>query len=100
MKADFERRWLLDCCANGSLTIRERGHEPIRGTLPVFSTDTRDEAESLRVLHCRLANDGSGIYFLNDRPQDVGDLQEITAMFRVSYPRIRGQWIPLKAGLK
>jgi hypothetical protein len=86
---DLSRRFILDVCANGSVAIRERGHVIGDGRLPAFSTATYDEANDLRVLHCRLARDGSGVYFLNDKPDEAGDLGPVADMFRQSYSRIR-----------
>lgn len=56
--------------------------------LPVFSTKTYDEARMLRTLHCRLARDGSGMYFLNNPPERVEDLDGVTDMLRASYGRV------------
>lgn len=84
---DFSRRFFLDVCANGSVAIRERG-EPANGRLPVFTTVTHEEASQLRTLHCRLARDGSGSYWLNEPIDDVGDLNNVADLFRKSYERM------------
>jgi hypothetical protein len=84
-KDDLSRRFILDVCASGSVAIRQRGEVLERGRLPVFSTETYDEAHDLRVLHCRLARDGSGVYFLNNKPDEDGDLDPVTDMLRQSY---------------
>jgi len=56
----------------------------------VFSTDTREQAESLRVLYCGLERDGSGTYRLNPsiRPADVDGLDNVTDLFRRAYARV------------
>lgn len=87
-KNDLGRAFYLDVCALGSVHIRERGRRMEDGLLPVFSTDTRDQAEELRIRHCRLANDGSGLYHLNDRPQGVEDLGLVSDLFRATYAQI------------
>lgn len=89
-RQDLSRRFILDVCAHGSVAIRERGHVIGDGRLPVFSTDTYDQAHDLRVLHCRLARDGSGVYFLNNKPNEDGDLGPVVDMFRQSYSRMEG----------
>jgi hypothetical protein len=91
-KDDLSRRFILDVCASGSVAIRERGMVIGDGRLPVFSTDTYDEANELRVLHCRLARDGSGVYFLNDKPDEWAELDPVTEMFRQSYARTRSPY--------
>lgn len=83
---DLSRPVLIDACAAGSLHIRDRGAPMVKGTLPVFSTATREEAESLRVFLCRLARDGSGLYFLNERPRSPDDA---TAVLRAAWERRR-----------
>ncbi len=87
IRTDLSRRFFLDVCAAGSVDIRERGHmQPgDGGRLPVFSTDTREQALSLQVRHCRLAQDNSGLYFLNEPPTDVEDLGRVSALFRATY---------------
>jgi hypothetical protein len=87
---DFSRQFFLDVCANGSVAIRERG-QPADGRLPVFTTTTHDEASLLRTLHCRLARDGSGIYFLNEPIDSVDDLGNVADLFRASYTKISKQ---------
>lgn len=86
---DLSRRFFLDVCAAGSVHIRESGHPMHRGMrlLPVFSVDTYDAAEMLRVEHCRLARDGSGTYYLNDPPKSVDDLGRVSDLFRASWQR-------------
>lgn len=83
---DLGRRFLLDVTASGHVLIRERGEHAGAG-LPVFSTDTREEAERLIVRHCRLARDRSGLYRLNHWPEDpdvIRDLDRAAALFRDS----------------
>lgn len=89
MKQDLARKFFLDVYACGAVQIRERG-KPIDGGLPVFSTDTYKEAQSLRVLYCGLERDGSGTYRLNPsiRPADVDGLSKVTDLFRSAYARV------------
>jgi hypothetical protein len=90
---DLSRQFFLDVCANGSVAIRERG-QSADGRLPVFTTATHDEASQLRTLHCRLARDGSGIYFLNEPIDGVGDLANVADLFCASYARIQSDAHP------
>ena len=39
----------------------------------------------LQVRHCRRANDGSGVYRLNERPADLDALGAVSDMLRASY---------------
>jgi hypothetical protein len=87
-KEDMGRQWFLDVAACGAVQIRERGL-PMREGLPVFSTDTREQAESIRTLHCRLERDGSGTYRLNERPADVDDLERVSDLFRNAYDHLK-----------
>lgn len=88
MNSDLSRRFVISVCANGTCHIHDKSNEkPVSGTLPVFSTNTKKEAESLRVYHCRLARDGSGLYSLNERPKDVSALSGVSNMFRASYAK-------------
>jgi hypothetical protein len=82
---DLSRAVFLDVMASGHVFLRERGAPCTKGGLPVFTTNTMHEAEMLRVRHCRLARDGSGLYQLNEPPVDVADLSRIAELFRESY---------------
>jgi hypothetical protein len=93
---DLSRMYLIDVCANGSCRVRRRGEKMERGLLPVFSTDNEDDARSLIVLHCKLARDRSGVYYLNPSlfdaslPQHerVDQLDGVRDQFRTSYGRM------------
>jgi hypothetical protein len=87
---DLERRFLLDVDAAGNVTVRERGKGKSGGGLPVFSTDTHEQAKALIVRHCRLARDGSGLYTLNDPPRAVESLGDVSDLFRTTYRRHLG----------
>jgi hypothetical protein len=90
--SDLSRRFIISVCANGSMHICDKRNNRLEsGTLPVFSTNTKAEAEALRVRHCRLARDGSGLYFLNERPANVGALAGVSDM-------LRGWWEKRAAG--
>lgn len=84
-KDDLTRKFLLDVTADGSVFVRERGNgSRYPGSLPVFSTNTREQADSLVIRHARRAKDGSGIYRLNDFRSDLDSLDEWAETFRVS----------------
>ena len=85
MKNDLSRQFFLDVTANGAVFIRERGSVISSAALPAFSTDTYEQAQMLQVRHCRLANDCSGVYLLNECPADLDALKGVTRMFRASY---------------
>lgn len=97
IKSDLSRRFFLDVCAAGTVHIRERGSPggAAEGVLPVFSTDTWDEANALRVRHCRLARDGSGLYTLNNPPEPGADAMEylggVSKLFRATYAETLGR---------
>ena len=49
----FDRAWRIDVCRDGTFTIRRRGEPSFNGAaLPVFSTRTKKEAESLQIVLC------------------------------------------------
>lgn len=85
MRNDLDRRFLLDVTADGAVFIRERVSTLTRGGLPTFSTETYEQAEMLQARFCRRANDGSGIYRLNETPADLDALGDVSDMFRVHY---------------
>lgn len=94
MKNDFGRDFCLDVCAGGSVQIRARGTTIEPGLLPVFTTATHEQAEAIRIRHCRRANDGSGLYFLNDPPKDVDDLGRVADLFRATYETLHATATP------
>jgi hypothetical protein len=83
-KTDLSRRFFLDVTQSGHVFIRQRGRKP-NGALPVYSTDTAEEAEQIRVRHCHLARDGSGLYRLNEFAGDIEDLFKVGALFRATH---------------
>mgnify|MGYP003421009792 FL=1 len=86
LKSDLSRRFVLTVAMSGHVFFWERdvGH-PEEGTLPVFSTDTKEEAESLIIRHCRRANDGSGLYALNSFSGALDALGDVSDLFRATY---------------
>jgi hypothetical protein len=88
------RRFILDVDAAGNVTIREQGAKRGAG-LPVYSTDTREQAETLQVMHCKLDRYGSGIYTLNKPPASVEALGAIAEMFSAARNRLlaSGHWV-------
>lgn len=97
VREDLGRRFILDVTADGTVLIRERGPQRIKDLvgLPVYSTDTAEEAESIRVTHCRRANDGSGLYRLTHWKVDqtgygsIDSLPEVSDLFRATHEQIR-----------
>lgn len=79
--SDLGRRVTLWVDAAGCVSLADKG-VAVRGSLPVFSTDTQEQAEQIRVRFCRLARDGSGLYFLNEPPATVEGLGDVSEMFR------------------
>lgn len=88
---DLSRAVLLDCSANGAVFIREQGQPLREGTLPFFSTDTVEEAETLRRSHCRLSRErGVKVYFLNNWIGEALDsLYAAADEFRASYAELK-----------
>lgn len=87
-KTDLSRRFFLDVTQSGHVFIRSRGAR-IDGALPVYSTDTAEEAEQIRIRHCRSTRDGSGLYQLNDFGGEVDDLFAVGALFRTTHDAIK-----------
>lgn len=85
-KLDLSRRFLLEVTRDGTVFIRE-ACAPTTGGLPVYSVDTWDDAEALRVRHCRLARDRSGIYRLNEFSGEEEDLDRVGALFKETHER-------------
>lgn len=54
MEKHLHRSWIIDCCADGTLTCRPRGQWPFNSGVAVFSTDTEEEARELIVLVAKL----------------------------------------------
>jgi hypothetical protein len=89
MRWDLSRKFSLDVTADGAVFVRSRGARLRSGAMPVFSTDTREQATGLQVRHCRLSYDktrsGAGIYRLNEVPVDFDALAGVSDMMRASY---------------
>lgn len=89
---DLDRPYMLDVMASGHVFVRGPGQKPEEGSLPVFSTDTREEAQQMIVRNCKLARDNSGLYRLNDWPAEpptdsVAALGKVSDLFRLQYAR-------------
>ena len=53
-REDLSRPIKLDCCKDGTITIRKPGEQAFNGkALSFFSTETWDEAQALRVVCCK-----------------------------------------------
>lgn len=91
---DYDRPWILEVSGNGVVNIRDKNAKTDRRRkspdgsmyLPVFSTNTEDEARSLVVSHCKHTNDGSDLYKLNPSLFDpnANDVDRLNALNRVS----------------
>jgi hypothetical protein len=88
-KEDLMRRFVLDVTADGTVFIRDKslGKPCPYGGLPVFSTETQEQAEAIQIRYCRRANDGSGHYRLNEFDGNLGSLATVTTLFRAEYER-------------
>lgn len=71
---DLSRRFMIDAMASGHCSVRERSERSHKGSLPVFSTNTAEEAKSLLVLLCVFERDGSGY-----RAPVNGELEDLYA---------------------
>ncbi|GAB5541334.1 MAG: hypothetical protein SangKO_010940 [Sandaracinaceae bacterium] len=82
----LRRRFILDVEKSGHVFVRDRESNAASQGLPVFSTDTREEAEGLIVRCCVLESNGSGLYRLNDWPLPEGatldDLERAAETFQ------------------
>ena len=82
---DLTRNWFLDCDRSGIITIRRRGQDVfVPQGLPVFSTDTLEEACAIRATHCRRLR-GDMIYVLIKPPVNLRDLKRVSDAFRKTY---------------
>ena len=55
VKNDLSRRFVIHVCKDCTVTIRQPGQKVFNGVaLPVFSTDTLEQADSIRVAFCRV----------------------------------------------
>lgn len=88
---DFGRPFVLTVAASGHVFVHANGKPGEPGTLPVFSTDTEEEARGIIVYHCRLERDRSGLYRLNDWKdgESVEALGEVSDMFREHYAKAK-----------
>jgi hypothetical protein len=51
---DLSREYIIHICHDRTFTIRKKGEPVFNGVaLPVFSTDTLEQAKSLQMLHCK-----------------------------------------------
>jgi hypothetical protein len=67
--------------------VKERRQYP--DALPFFTTDTVEEAESMRVLMCRLHYDGR--YIANEFGGCVTDIPKLAAEFEKHYERMKSR---------
>lgn len=91
-KDDLSRQFFLDVTKSGHVFIREKGSgRSSTDGLPVFSTDTHEQAAMIRVHFCRLARDRSELYRLNeclgDAELELPDLDAIAQRFAAHYER-------------
>jgi hypothetical protein len=89
IRDELSRQFRLDVAADGVVTIGERGQLSNSDSLPVFTTDTREQAHMIQVRHCRLDRDGSGRYRLNVWPQTLEQLWDVTELFRTTYEAMK-----------
>lgn len=84
---ELARPFVIDVNASGHCTVRERGKAWVgSGGIPVFSTDTKEQAETLIATYAKRQYDGS--MRLNNPPRSTADLPEITELFRKAYERM------------
>lgn len=90
-REDVSRRWKLDIMASGEVFVRRPGKKAEEGSLCVFSTDTKSEAESLVIRHCKLdRTPGSNIMRFNDWQSGVyEELARAQDLFRKTYAERR-----------
>jgi len=98
MKHCLERAWIIDCCRDGTLTFRARckAHKPFNGAaLPVYSTDTATQAESLIGMVGVLQHDRHPLwpgpwYVFPDFKGEVEDLGRVTKTLDAVYHGLFG----------
>jgi len=71
---NIDRKFVIDVTMDGTLTVRDNGKRKLSvGSLPVFSTDSKENAGTLVQLVSKLHYDGRQVVpgFL-DRAEDIG----------------------------
>lgn len=90
----YDRRFMIHVCKDGTVTYRDKsiGEKVFNGrALPVFSVDTADEAERIRVRFCKLQYGhhplmpGKPWYKLNEFSGELEDLDRVRNMFAEFY---------------
>lgn len=82
---DLSRKVVIDVAKSGHVMVRIGKRRT--GWLPVFSTDTEDEALQIIRYHCRMQYDGS--YRLNEGElPDLEALYDVGEKFRATYYQI------------
>jgi hypothetical protein len=93
-KDDLSRDVVIDVMASGHCTLHVRGARAPRGSrapgsLPVFSTDTFDEAKALLVRFCKLSPHGEG-YIAPGFDGNLNELEAFGDKLRAEYKRMKG----------
>lgn len=73
---NFAKDWKIDIMQSGHMSVRARETRLDPGALPLFSTDTEEEARDLIVHFGRLQYDGS--YVATDFGGGVEDIEALT----------------------
>ena len=88
-REDLSRPIKMHCCKDGTITYRKPGEPVFNGkALPVFSTDTKEQAEMIRVRFCSMAHGehpllpGQVWYALPNFSGELEELGRVTDMFR------------------
>lgn len=94
MTAHLDRPIMLDIGKDGTITIRQRNATPFSGGVPVFSTDTIEEAQGLRTFLCTEQDKlhpsmpGERWYTFDGFIGDVTEIPQVTELFIDAYQRL------------
>lgn len=90
----LSKPWLIEVYRSGEVVFRHRTTPRPDGVLPVFSVDTKKEAEHIQVGMCVLSRVDNETYRLNPRFRndkellDLEDMESITGYIRSEMNRV------------
>lgn len=83
-KDDLKWEFFIDVMASGHCSIRDRKSRPRKGALPIFTTQTAEDAKSLLIRYCVSSRDGSG-YAVPNFGGELDDLYAFGDKLRAGY---------------
>ena len=77
---------LMDVRRDGTLTLRREGESLEAEALPIYSTDTEEQARNLQAMFCRLMYNGQ--YVLKDFKGTLSDMDRMSEVFAAEEDKI------------